>query len=213
MVESFKQTASDLVALAKELHARGWLLGTSGNLSAVVDHEPLSLAITPSGADKGRLSCEEILLIDEHAEVAAEPRQISGKPSDESPLHIAIVKAKGAGAVVHTHSTWATLLSDLDGNTGGVEIQGYEMLKGLRGVTTHAHRELIPIVDNSQDMIALSSAINKVLADNSKAHAVLIRRHGLYTWGSDLKEAKRHVEILEFLFEVIGRTRALRMSS
>jgi methylthioribulose-1-phosphate dehydratase len=209
MRESFEQTAWQLVALAKELHARGWLLGTSGNLSAVVNREPLRLAITPSGADKGQLSYEEILLIDEHAKLPAEQRQISGKPSDESLLHIAIVKAKGASAVVHTHSTWATLLSDLNGDAGGMNIQGYEMLKGLRGVTTHQHRELIPIVNNSQDMVALSSALNKVLADASEAHAVLIRRHGLYTWGSDLKEAKRHVEILEFLFEVIGRTKAM----
>jgi methylthioribulose-1-phosphate dehydratase len=210
MREFLEQTNSSLVALARELHARGWLLGTSGNLSAVVDREPLSLAITPSGADKGRLSSEEILLIDEQAKVPTDRTPIHGKPSDESLLHIAIVKAKGAGAVVHTHSTWATLLSDLDGGAGVLKIEGYEMLKGLRGVTTHAHRELIPIVDNSQDMIALSTALEMVLGDNSEAHAVLIRRHGLYTWGIDIKEAKRHVEILEFLFEVIGRTRAIR---
>ena len=38
-------------------------------------------------------------------------------------------------------------------------------------------------------------------------HGLLIRRHGLYTWGRDLDELKRHLEVLEFLLEVVGRSR------
>src|SRR5258705_8269869 len=66
MSETFAETALSLVSVARGLHARRWLLGTSGNLSAVVDREPLRLAITPSGADKGELAAAQILLIDEH---------------------------------------------------------------------------------------------------------------------------------------------------
>jgi methylthioribulose-1-phosphate dehydratase len=50
------QLAANLASIAKSFHARGWLLGTSGNLSAVVQREPLRLAMSPSGVDKGELS-------------------------------------------------------------------------------------------------------------------------------------------------------------
>ena len=211
MSDTFGRIASSLVSLARGLHARGWLLGTSGNLSAVVDREPLRLAITPSGADKGELTPAQILLIDEDCMSINEPtvnlnHDVPAKPSDESPLHVTVVKARGAGAVVHTHSVWATILSEVHALEGGVAIEGYEMLKGLHGVSTHQHREWIPIIDNSQDMPALANTLNEVLAQYPDAHAFLLRRHGLYTWGRDLQEAKRHVEIMEFLLEALGRT-------
>jgi methylthioribulose-1-phosphate dehydratase len=58
-------------------------------------------------------------------------------------------------------------------------------------------------------MSALANDVDEALKANVAAHAFLLRRHGLYTWGRDLKEAKRHVEILEFLFEAVGRLRGL----
>jgi len=54
-------------------------------------------------------------------------------------------------------------------------------------------------------MTALASETKRLLADNPDVHGFLIRRHGLYTWGKDLAEAARHVEILEFLLESVGR--------
>ena len=47
--------------------------------------------------------------------------------------------------------------------------------------------------------------MSDVLREHPDAHAFLLRRHGLYTWGDTLADAERHVEIAEFLFEVIGR--------
>ena len=202
MAEEFAHIASELVELATTLHSRGLLQGTSGNLSAVVNDQPLQVAITPSGADKGQLSVSNILSIDENCGVL---NQVQGKPSDESPLHIAVIKARGAGAVVHTHSVWATILSDLHFHEGGLTITGYEMLKGLRDVKTHEHRERIPILENSQNMTTLALDVGEILERDPDAHAFLLRRHGLYTWGRDLNEAKRHVEILEFLFETVGQ--------
>jgi len=206
MSEPFDQLASALVEAATMLHTRGLLQGTSGNLSAVVNRQPLQLAITPSGADKGQLSSSQILAIDKSCRIL---NDASGKPSDESPLHVTVVNARDAGAVIHTHSVWATVLSDLHLNEGGLAIEGYEMLKGLHGVNTHEHREWIPILENSQDMSTLANDVDEALKANVAAHAFLLRRHGLYTWGRDLKEAKRHVEILEFLFEAVGRVSGL----
>jgi methylthioribulose-1-phosphate dehydratase len=202
----FSELASAVAATAKSLHARGWLLGTSGNLSAVVQREPLLLAMSPSGVDKGELFAEQVLLVDEHARIV----NGNGKPSDETLLHIEIVKQRQAGAVLHTHSVWNTIISDLFAGERGVAIEGYEMLKGLVGVHTHEHSEWLPIIENSQDMSELAARIRVVLTEQPNAHGVLLHKHGLYSWGENLGEARRHIEILEFLLEALGRTRELR---
>jgi methylthioribulose-1-phosphate dehydratase len=191
-----------LAELGREFHKRGWVLGTSGNFSAVVARDPLRLAITASSLDKGRLQPENILQIDGAGQVVG---ITAGKPSAETLLHIAIVNSRQAGAVLHTHSVWSTILSDYHIGRGGFFIEGYEMLKGLEGVQTHEHREWIPILENSQDMQSLAAETRRTLEENPSVHGFLIRRHGMYTWGKDLTEAARHVEILEFLLESVGR--------
>lgn len=225
MTESVHEIVDELVLVARGFYGRGWLMGTSGNLSAVVEREPMRLAITASGVDKGELRPEQVLLIDENVRVLNEARTPPGfmtpsaltnkaaaanKPSDESLLHVRIVKERGAGAVLHTHSIWNTIFSDLHSSEGGVRIEGYEMLKGLAGVKTHEHAEFLPIVDNSQDMSSLANTISKTLNANKFAHGILIKRHGLYSWGENLAQAKRHIEILEFLLETMGRTAILK---
>ena len=207
MTQTIEEIAEGLVSVARGFYGRGWLMGTSGNLSAVVEREPLRLAITASGVDKGELRTEQVLLVDEDVQLVKESKN---KPSDESLLHVRIVKERGAGAVLHTHSVWNTIFSDLHAGEGGVRIEGYEMLKGLAGVRTHEHSEWLPIVDNSQDMTSLADTISNTLSEHKSAHGFLIRRHGLYTWGDNLAQAKRHVEILEFLLETMGRTAILK---
>ena len=200
--------AEQLAEVGRLLYARGWVLGTSGNFSAVASRNPLTLAITTSGIDKGVLEPRHVVEIDEHGRVL----RGAGTPSAETALHLAIVRAlgPGAGAVLHTHSIWSTILSDATTDAaGGIDIDGYEMLKGLDGVRTHEHREWLPIVENTQDWSADAPRIETKLREHPEIHGFLIRRHGLYTWGPDLAAAKRQVEILEFLFEVVGRKRGM----
>ena len=84
------------------------------------------------------------------------------------------------------------------------------MLKGLDGISTHEHREWLPIIENSQDMAELAGTVGRALKGHPQCHGFLLRRHGLYTWGKDLRDAKRHIEILEFLLELLGRTYCAR---
>ncbi|HLQ77924.1 MAG TPA: methylthioribulose 1-phosphate dehydratase [Terriglobia bacterium] len=195
-----------LVRLGSEFHRRGWVLGTSGNFSAVVGQDPLRLFITASSMDKGRLTADDFVEVDQNG---LKVNGAAGKPSAETLLHIAVVRATGAASVMHTHSVWSTVLSDFHADSGGFFIEGYEMLKGLEGVATHEHREWIPILDNTQDMKALAAQATVLLHDHPEIHGILIRQHGLYTWGKDLDSAARHVEILEFLFESVGRRRMM----
>jgi methylthioribulose-1-phosphate dehydratase len=194
--------AAQLAQIGRQCHERGWALGTSGNFSAVVSQSPLRLAITPSGVDKGTLSADQILEIDERGAVLAG----SGRPSAEAAIHLAVVRSRGAGAVLHTHSIWSTILSDTLVEDG-LAIQGYEMLKGLDGVATHEHAEWLPLLENTQDWAAEVPRVEAVLERHPEAHGFLIRRHGLYTWGRDLAGANRQLEVLEFLIEAIERKR------
>ena len=201
---SFSKAAAELARIGKDFYARGWVLGTSGNFSAVISREPLRLAMTSTGLDKGALTPAQFLEIDSAASVV----RGGGGPSAEALLHLAIVNGVGAGAVLHTHSVWSTVLSGSHAPQGGIALEGYEMLKGLEGVHTHRHREWLPILENSQDMVKLGDRVSKILQISPGIHGFLLRDHGLYTWGAGLQEAKRHVEILEFLMEVLVRSGA-----
>jgi len=203
-VANFRKTAENLAEIGRGFYARGWALGTSGNFSAVVSREPLRLAITSTGLDKGGLTAAQFLEMDDAANVV----RGEGRPSAEALLHLAIVRAVRAGAVLHTHSVWSTVLSGTHAHLSGIALEGYEMLKGLAGVQTHKHREWLPILENSQDMTELASRVARTLEETPGIHGFLLREHGLYTWGESPTEAKRHVEILEFLLEVLGRSGA-----
>jgi len=200
--QNLSAVASDLAEIGRDFYRRGWVLGTSGNFSSVMSFNPLRLAITSSSIDKGNLTASHILEVDEQGQVL----EGTGRPSAETLLHLAVVRLRGAGAVLHTHSVWSNILSDAHAERRGLSIEGYEMLKGLEGVVTHEHQEWLPIIENSQDMQSLAKDVEKVLVEHPKAHGFLLRRHGMYTWGKDIAEAKRHVEILEFLLEVQGRS-------
>jgi methylthioribulose-1-phosphate dehydratase len=163
---------------------------------------PLRMCVTASGIEKGRLDETNFLDLDDDAEIL----QGFGKPSAETLIHLTIYRFLArARSILHTHSVWGTILSDRFFEQGAIEIEGYEMLKGLAGVTTHEHLEKVPIVENSQDYVALAHVIENVIRDNPDVHGIYLRRHGLYTWGETVSEARRHVEIFEFLFEVLGR--------
>jgi len=198
--------AQELVRLGADFHRRGWMLGTSGNMSAVLSRNPLRLAITASSVDKGRMHTSQILEIDGAGKLR---RNAKGKPSAETLLHLEVARSTGASAVIHTHSVWTTVLSDYHFAKGGFNIEGYEMLKGLESIQTHEHREWIPVLENTQDMAALASQVRELLKKRPKIHGLLVRRHGMYTWGKDLAAAARHVEILEFLFEASGRRKMM----
>ncbi|HEV7807530.1 MAG TPA: S-methyl-5-thioribose-1-phosphate isomerase [Solirubrobacteraceae bacterium] len=199
-VEIGAPLCEQLAAVGRRLSARGWLPGTGGNLSAVVALEPLRLAVTASGVDKGRIAPADLVVVDAAGAVLAG----AGKASNEVALHLAILRARpDARAVLHTHSTWNTLASLAAAPQ--LELTGYEQLKGLAGVRGPDHRERLAILENEQDLPLLAGRAEAVLRSSISSHGLLLRGHGLYTWGSSLAEAQRHVETLEFLLELLVR--------
>ncbi len=199
-VRSLESEAEALCATARWCYARGWVPATSGNFSVrPFPDSPARILITPSGLDKGTLQPADLL------EVNAEGKPVAGagKPSAETALHLVLYRERpDARAILHVHTVWNTLISGHYEGEPYVPIEGYEILKGLSGVATHAYLERVPLLENTQDYPVLSGQLAAALAQHPHAHGVLLSRHGLYTWGQSVAEARRHLEALEFLFEV-----------
>jgi methylthioribulose-1-phosphate dehydratase len=199
---------ADLGAVGRDFHARGWVPGTGGNFSVVLRCSPLVLLVTATGTDKGALTADDFAVVND----AGRPRPKDPQPSAEVALHIAVVRSlPDVGAVLHTHSLAATEVS----LTGGaaVELSSFEQLKALEGVRSPEHRERLPILDNDEDLPRLAERCEAVLAGRPAPHGFLLRGHGLYTWGRDLAAARRHVESLEHLLELLIRTGRYRLEA
>ena len=204
VLSPYSQQIAGLQRAGQQFWTRGWSLGTSSNYSVVVERNPLKLLLTASGKDKGHLQPNDFVLVDGEGKLTT-PGQ--PKSSAETLLHCLAATRNGAGAVLHTHSVWSTILSQHYFPLGGIRIEGFEMLKGLEGITTHESVCWIPIFDNTQDIGELSMRVSSYLDANpdQPCWGYLIRQHGLYTWGKDLDSAVRHMEVIEFLLECLGR--------
>ena len=170
------------------------MLGTSGNLSILINENPIQFLITASGKDKGELTEDDFLLVDENGRDIACNVSTNIKPSAETLLHSAIYKHTGAKAVFHVHTANSTLLS----MQNEIEFSGLEMLKAL-GFKTHDVKINIPIIENNQDMKYLFEIAPSYI--NEEIPGLLLKGHGIYAWGKTVQEAKRHIETFEFLFE------------
>jgi len=190
-------TKRELVRISHLFYQRQWSLATSSNYSVRVDSN--SILITASGKAKGTLTENDVLLSGLDGMILDATKEI---PSAETKLHCALYKFRPEiGAILHTHSVFATVLSSLSNLKVPLSIGGYEMLKAFEGVSTHLHTEHIPVFSNDQDMSRLSQTVLQYMESNTGIHGFLISGHGLYSLGKDLSSSLRHVEAFEFLFE------------
>ena len=205
-MNTIQELREQLTKTIADLHGRRWCEGTGGNFSVVVQRDPLHLLMAPSGVNKGQVEPAQLVIVDEQQKVI----QGQGRASAETTLHVEIITTLQCRAVLHTHSVDSTVLSDHCAKQATIRLEGWEMLKGLKGITTHDTSIDIPIVANNQNMRELSQSIRPYL--NTNAPGILVAGHGLYTWGDSLAEAQRHVEILEFLFSTVLQKKLLQLS-
>lgn len=192
--EVFKQRAAELIGVGHFCFSRGWLPATSGNLSARLDAS--RIAITVSGRHKGELDASGIMAMDLDGSILTE----GCRPSAETELHLMLYRRDPSiGAVLHTHSVNATVLSRLAGAT--LTLSDYEVLKALPGIETHETRLALPVFPNDQDITRLAVEVEQALGRTPELPGYLIAGHGLYTWGSNVADARRRIEAFEFLLE------------
>lgn len=190
-----------LVDTAYEFYRRGWMAGTSGNLSlrtsAVGD--PLRMAITASGADKGSLTPQDILSCDEDYDTVAWNGR---RPSAETSIHRAIYRClPEVRCVLHVHTVVSTCLS-LTVCAGDhpefLRFAGYEMVKGL-GLWDPGAVAVVPVFPNWPRVPTIAQDVERYLQTRPDVPGFLIRGHGLTAWGDDMPSARKHLEVLEFL--------------
>lgn len=188
-----------LVEVIRELHQKGWTPATSSNFSYRNPKHPNIVFISRSGIDKGKFQPNHFMQVDLAGNAVSE-----GKPSAETLLHTLLYRLYDkAQCVLHTHAPASTVISCLKKNDKQLTIKGLELLKALRGISTHEASVRIPIVPNSQDIAQMSADLERNQAEYPLDYGFLIEGHGVYVWGESIDEAHRQLEALEFLFERI----------
>ncbi len=188
-----------LVGAGAALHLRGWVPATSGNLSA---RDGDGFLVTTSGRHKGHLTRADFLRVGPDGQPRGE-----GRPSAETAIHAGLyARHPDVGAVLHTHSVHATVLSRV--HPGGVAVHGHEIGKAFPGVDTHEATLQIPVFPNDQDVPRLWAAVDAAPAP--RVPGFLIAGHGLYAWGRTIGDALRHVEAFEHLFTCVVLEATLR---
>lgn len=188
------ECAREIAQTGMQLAALGWTPATSSNFSMRLD--ATHAAITVSGRDKGALTPGDVMVVD----MEGRPVGTDARPSAETALHTQIYRRMpGAGAVLHTHSRNQTVASRLFAQVGAIELAGYELLKAFAGYATHEAAMQVPVFPNTQDMSELVARVDAWLGAGKPLHAYLIEGHGIYTWGRDMAETRRHLEALEFM--------------
>ncbi|UST60542.1 methylthioribulose 1-phosphate dehydratase [Pseudomonas moraviensis] len=200
---SREQLAQQIVDAGRFLYGRGWSPATSSNYSARLS--PSEALLTVSGKHKGQLSVDDVLATD----LSGNSLEPGKKPSAETLLHTQLYSWRAEiGAVLHTHSVNATVLSRLTPEAF-IEFEDYELQKAFSGISTHESRVRVPIFDNDQDIARLAAKVQPWLDAHPDCVGYLIRGHGLYTWGAQMSDALRQIEAFEFLFECELKTRSV----
>lgn len=191
----WQERLAQLVTICHWIGAKGWAPATGGNMS--IRQDEAWCWLSESGRDKGSLTTDDFLQVS----VADNTAPSGRKPSAETGLHTLIYRLfPEANVVLHVHTVNATVLSRIE-PLQTLSLQGYEMQKTLTGQHSHLDTVSMPIFDNDQDIQALAARIEADAQTRSLRYGFLLRGHGLTCWGTDINEARRQLEGLEFLFE------------
>lgn len=198
--------------LCRQFYGLGWASGTGGGISI---REGEFIYMAPSGVQKERISADDVFVLDgnrlEEAVVVHPAKTESLKLSECTPLFYNAYRARGAGAVLHSHSLWAVLAARIASPTGAsgvLEIQGYEMQKGLRGKGCF-EQVRIPVIANTAHEAQLTESMAAAMEAHSDVDAVVVAGHGVYVWGDDWGHAKTQAECYDYLFRAVVETARL----
>lgn len=190
-------------ALCRRAYALGWASGTGGGVSV---RDGARLYVAPSGVQKELVRPEHVFVLDaERGGVLERPADPSLRLSACAPLFLECTR-RGAGAVVHAHSIWAMLAT-----LGGERTLRVGHLEMLKGIEAHGYDDVaeIPILENTAHESELRAGLAAAMDAHPRTRAVLVRRHGVYVWGRDWREAKTHAEVYDYLFRAVVEMRRM----
>jgi len=198
----------DLIRIAGHFYQKGWMVGTSGNLSVRVS--PDMFLITASGRPKGLLSKDDLVLV-RGLDLPLANSSDRQKPSAEVSIHQAVYSGVDeANAVFHVHSVESNIVSEwaID---HAVLLPPLEMLKGF-GVMDPSSGYRVDVLENHLDVAQIAFDLRRLLSNTSRFNegrlpAFLIRHHGLTVWGKDVMDAFHRIELLEYVFRFMVTAR------
>lgn len=194
-----------LVEIARDFHARGWMSGTAGNLSAREDAG--HFWITASGKPKGRLDEGDFLLVRIRDGAVIEKRRAEDKPSAETSIHAALFRRfPAARAALHGHTVDAVLAGErAKRGATGLRLPPIEMIKGF-DIWQQSPKVDLALFENHLNVDKIAKEIEVRFKKSEPAvTALMIRGHGPTVWGGSLQEAYNRFEILQFLLTCAAR--------
>ena len=203
---NFSRAAAAVINAGRPAAARAWVRAGSGSFSTRIDEG--AFAVTRSGVDRGSLTPDDIVAQPVDAPLEADAPAETG-------LHLRICRDEPeTGAIFHVHSPAAAVIGRAHAKCGAVHIEGWKLQTALAGVTTHETVVEAPVFDNDQDIEGLAGRVADRLAqpplEAAPAPGYVLAGHGLTVWGHDAREAWRHLEALEALFQLILSSRSYR---
>jgi L-fuculose-phosphate aldolase len=174
-----------LVKGASAIGASGMVVGSAGNLSLRRGERVL---ITPLGAELDAIAPGDLVDVALADGTIAADHASHSRPSSETPLHRAIYLACDAGAIVHTHSHYATVLSTIADELPAI----HYAITAFGGPVRVARYETF-------GTDALAAAVTEALHDRS---AALMANHGAVVTGRDIEHAVAMAIQLEWLASV-----------
>lgn len=194
--------AQALAKLVRDLNSTGHNPATSGNYSLRMSELKEYALVSESGIDKNLFHENNLLPVNiQTTQIHPDYISTGRKSSDETDIHLCIFRATKAQCVLHSHLLESLLFANLYPGQDFITISGMELLKGLKGIKTHETQVQIACFENTQDITTLATKIESVLTQNPQTYAVMLRHHGIYVWGDTVKDAKRHLEVFEYLFK------------
>jgi L-ribulose-5-phosphate 4-epimerase len=189
-----------------DLAASGLVLGTFGNVSAI-DRSSGLFAIKPSGVPYRDLSAEHMVPV---ALETGEVVDSTLRPSSDTPTHLELYRAfDGCGAIVHTHSEFATMFAQARMGVRCMGTTHADYFNGDIPVTRPMRREEV----ESDYERNTGRVIVETLRDHGFSAldmpAVLVAHHGPFTWGVNTSKAIEHAQVLEYVARLDWRVRQI----
>ncbi len=195
-----------IVELCQQFYRQGWCTGTGGGIS-IRDGDRIFMA--PSGVQKERIGVDDIFVVNRDGEVLEPPKNQTLKLTACAPLFLAAMNQRQAGAVIHSHSVDAAVVTRLWPDE--FQVSEVEMIKGLRGYGYY-DTVRIPVIENTAHECDLADSMSQAIDDNPQSDAVLVQNHGIYVWGRDWQQAKTQTECLDYLFQYATRMHQMGIS-
>ncbi len=188
-----------------DLAASGLVMGTFGNLS-IVDRDAGLVVIKPSGVSYDALTPAHMV------PVSLETGQVVGstlRPSSDTPTHLELYRAFDCGAIVHTHSEFATLFAQVRTRIRCMGTTHADYFRGDIPVTRSLRADEVEVDYERATGLVIVETFRQANLDPKDMPAVLVAHHAPFAWGTDAATAIECARVLEYVARLEWRGRLL----